>query len=113
MHTRGVSSYSTPLPHLWQQPRMSSGSASSPAPQPTRLQEFLRSCPLVTLCLMLLCVAVFVYENLSSFNAFIGAFAMSPASVLGEAQLYRVISAAFTHLSILHIGMNMLSLAAG
>jgi hypothetical protein len=58
------------------------------------------------------CTAIFIYENLSNFGAFVGAFAMSPAAVFGEAQPYRIISAAFTHLSVLHVGMNMLSLVS-
>jgi membrane associated rhomboid family serine protease len=57
-------------------------------------------------------VFVYIYENASDFSLVVSSFAMSPSTVLGEVQLYRVVSAAFTHLSLLHLGMNMLSLVS-
>jgi hypothetical protein len=95
MHPRGgFSSSSTPLPNHWARMSSAGGPAPAAAAQPTRLQEFLRSCPLVTFCLLVTSVVVFIAENATDFYAFVGAFAMSPASVFGQVQLYRVISAA-------------------
>jgi membrane associated rhomboid family serine protease len=38
--------------------------------------------------------------------------AVSPSTVFGQLQLYRVVTAAFTHGGVLHVGMNMLSLVS-
>lgn len=94
---------------------------SSAAPAPplapgaaglTRLQEFFAATPLVTLAILCTCVAVFVADSIGDFNAALAAFSLSPAACFGDVQLYRIVTAAFTHGSILHIGMNMVSLVS-
>jgi len=65
---------------------------------------------------MLTCVVVFIVDSTTGdskqFNSMVAASALSPASVFGEVELYRIVSAAFTHLSVLHVGMNMMSLVS-
>ena len=76
-----------------------------------RLAELLGSFPLVTLAVTALCLCVYVACNLApDFGSAVGAAAIVPALVVGDLQLYRLVTCAFTHLSALHIGMNMVSL---
>jgi rhomboid domain-containing protein 1 len=96
---------------------MSSGAGSGaqgarelrPAGQ-TRLQELLGQYPLVSFAITCLCLVVYVGMNLGDFNAGVSAFAMQPALVILDLQLFRVVTCAYVHLSMLHIGMNMLTL---
>ena len=88
-----------------------SGPAAPPQP-PSRLREFFNTCPLVTSATLLACVAVYVADNLLDFGAALAVTAVSPATVFGQLQLYRVVTAAFTHGGVLHVGMNMLSLVS-
>lgn len=90
---------------------MSSGSpaAASPAP-PSRLAELVNGMPLVTLVLIFVNVLVYVCDNLGDFSANTATFSISAASVLSQLELWRIVSAAFVHGGIMHIGMNMMSL---
>jgi membrane associated rhomboid family serine protease len=97
-----------PLPNPWgaraQPARMADAARGG------RLREFFGTVPIVTLSVFLLCVGIFVADNtVVDFGAALAACAMSPAAVIGDLQLYRIVTAAFTHGSILHVGMNMLS----
>ncbi len=87
------------------------GRMSAPSSTPrTRLQEFLVSVPLVTLTLFSICVLVYIADNLGDFNRSTSLFSISAFLVIFEFQWYRIISAAFTHLGLLHIIMNMFAL---
>ena len=97
------------LPNPW---RAMSAPAPASAAAPSRLREFFSSCPLVTLTVLCACVAVFIFDNLLDFGETLATTAMSPATVFGQLQLYRVVTAAFTHGGVLHVGMNMLSLVS-
>jgi membrane associated rhomboid family serine protease len=84
--------------------------ATNTPPPSSRLREFFGSVPLVTLCLLILCLTIFIIDSVVfDFGDALAACSMSPASVAGELELYRVVTAAFTHGSILHVGMNMIS----
>jgi membrane associated rhomboid family serine protease len=89
--------------------RMAASTSSSPSQQ-SRFAEFVKGVPLVTLIVMLVCVVVYIADNLGDFSANMALFSISPYMVLTYAQVYRIITAAFTHGGIMHIGMNMMSL---
>lgn len=76
----------------------------------TRCQELLTNVPLVTLTLMALCIGCYCGQLLGDFYACLGAFAIQPLAVIFQLQLWRLVTAAFTHGNLLHIGMNMASL---
>jgi membrane associated rhomboid family serine protease len=82
---------------------------SSAGRPPSRFREFISSVPLVTLLIMSICIIVYIADNLGNFNVNTFQFSISPYYVLFKFQLYRIISAAFTHGGLMHIGMNMLS----
>jgi membrane associated rhomboid family serine protease len=84
---------------------------SAPAP-PSRLREFFLTSPLVTSSILVICVFVFVLDNVLDFGEALATTAVSPSTVFGQLQLYRVVTAAFTHGGVLHVGMNMLSLVS-
>ena len=86
---------------------MPSATAAGP---PSRLQEFLGSVPLVTLCTMALCIVVYVWGNISDFTANTHAFSISAYAVVYRLELYRIVTAAFEHGGLMHIAMNMMSL---
>lgn len=85
------------------------GGAGGP-PQRGRIAEFFSSVPLVTLILLCLNVTVYVFDNLGDFGANISAFAIQPYSVIQRLELWRLVTAAFVHGGLMHIGMNMMSL---
>jgi len=76
-----------------------------PAPQ-----EALGTVPLVTLTITFACIAVYVACNLVRYEEAVQAFSLSPFMVVYGLQVYRIVTAAFMHGGLLHIGMNMLSL---
>ncbi len=82
------------------------------APARGRIAEFFGSVPLVTLIVLLSCVIIYVVEVAGDFWSALALFSLSPATVFGDLQLYRIVTAAFTHASVLHVGMNMLSFVA-
>lgn len=90
----------------------STGAAPPPTAGLSRLQEFFVATPLVTLAILCVCVAVFVADSIGDFGAALAAFSISPVAVFGDAQVYRIVTAAYTHGSILHLGMNMVSLVS-
>jgi membrane associated rhomboid family serine protease len=87
-------------------------SAAAPPAPPSRLAQFFRTCPLVTSCILCVCIAVYVVDNLLDFGEALSITAVSPSTVFGQLQFYRVVTAAFTHGGLLHVGMNMLSLVS-
>ena len=82
------------------------------APARGRIAEFFGSVPLVTLVVMTSCVIIYVVEVAGDFWSALALFSLSPATVFGDLQLYRIVTAAFTHASVMHVGMNMLSFVA-
>lgn len=90
-----------------------SSSTSGPHPPRGRLAEAAASVPLVTLAIFCACVCVYVADNLGDFYACLRDFSLVPSLVLPpHYQVYRIVTAAYTHGSLLHVGMNMLSLLA-
>lgn len=86
------------------------GQAPAGAGNRTRCQELLHNVPLVTLSLLVLNVACYAGQLLGDFNACLQDFAIRPGSVVFQLQLWRLVTSAFTHGSLMHIGMNMASL---
>lgn len=73
-----------------------------------RLNDLLMSFTFLTRVLLFVNVAIHIIIFLFSFS--IGNFAISAYSVLYGYEYYRVVSSAFVHVGLLHIGMNMSSL---
>jgi rhomboid protease GluP len=82
-------------------------SSSLPSGQ-NRSQELFSTIPFITKGLLLFNVSIFILMFLFSIDP--GYFAISAFQVLYLYEFYRIFSSAFVHMSILHIGMNMLSL---
>jgi membrane associated rhomboid family serine protease len=74
-----------------------------------RFLELVDSTPLVTLLVTSVCVVVYVADNLGNFGANLSEFALVPYLVVWHGQLWRIVTAAFTHGGLLHIAMNMFS----
>ena len=64
----------------------------------------------MTLTVLAICIAVYIGDNLGDFNAAVSATALRPDLILFRLELWRIVTAAYTHLSLLHIAMNMMSL---
>ena len=75
-----------------------------------RLCEAMGGVPLVTLVLLVVNVTVFVAQYVGDFGVFLSTAAISPVLVLYYQQWWRIVTAAFTHGGLMHIGMNMLTL---
>ena len=88
----------------------SAASNSSSSNQRGRCMELLQTTPLVTLLITLLCLIIYISDNLGEFNQNLQDFSMVPYLVIYEGQWYRIITCAFTHGGLLHIGFNMMSL---
>lgn len=84
-----------------------SGSGTS-ASTSNRLNDLLMSFTFLTRVLLFVNVAIHIVIFLFSFS--IGNFAISAYSVLYAYEYYRIVSSAFVHVGLLHIGMNMSSL---
>lgn len=78
--------------------------------QQSRCQELMNKMPLVVLLTIIICISVFVYCNLAKSEQVLPYLTLSVAQIQQSPwDIYRIVSSAFTHLSLLHIGMNMLS----
>lgn len=84
--------------------------SSSSTNQRGRCMELMQTTPLVTLMITILCVVIYIADNLGEYGQNLQEFAMVPYLVLYEGQWYRMITCAFLHGGLLHIGFNMLSL---
>jgi rhomboid domain-containing protein 1 len=76
----------------------------------TRFQELLGQYPLVSFAITVVCILVYIASNLTNFGKAVSTFAIQPYAVILDLELYRIITCAYMHLSIMHIGMNMFSL---
>lgn len=93
--------------------RMSSpADPNAPAQQRGRFAEFVSGVPLVTLSLLILNIAVYVGGLLGDYGALLSFSAIQPAAVIEGHQFWRIVTCAFVHGGLMHIGMNMLSLFA-
>ena len=78
-------------------------------PEPAERSRFavlISGVPLVTFTVLLICMGVYVADNMFDFSANTSAYSISAFYVIWEWQWYRIVSCAFTHLGILHIIMN-------
>lgn len=62
---------------------------------------------LFSIILIAINAAVFVLQWVMSYG--LGVFAISPKTVIDDQEYYRIVSSAFTHSGIFHIGMNMMA----
>lgn len=76
----------------------------------TRFQELLGQYPLVSFAVTVICIIVYIASNLTNFGKAVSTFAIQPYAVVLDLELYRIITCAYMHLSMMHIGMNMFSL---
>lgn len=74
------------------------------------LVGFIPNARFVTVTIVMVNLALFAGELLSSGNALVGAGAESGMLVFGYRQWYRLITAGYLHYNLLHIGMNMWAL---
>ena len=74
----------------------------------SRLQEYLSSIPLATRWLLGANIGVHAALFLASYP--VQRLAISPPLVLVHGEYYRLVSSAFVHSGLLHIGMNMSTL---
>ena len=86
----------------------SSGSSSTGNSQQSRVQELLSQIPPVTKFLLAFNISIHILIFLFSYS--IGNYAISTYQVLYLHEFYRIFSAAFVHVGILHIAMNMSTL---
>lgn len=97
----------------------SSGPSATPMPVPSsysssyngsgnRMQDLMNSITIFTKILLGFNIAVEIIIFLFSID--IGVFAISSYQVLYKYEFYRIVSAAFVHVGLLHIAMNMSSL---
>jgi len=76
----------------------------------TRFMVWLKSIPLVTRSVMIVCVCLFAFEVLSfGYMPFVRMFCISSDTVLSSFQLYRVFLAQIQHIGLIHLVMNMIS----
>jgi len=75
-----------------------------------RLQELVKNVPPISLVIISLCVIIEVCVFL--FDVDLYEYTMNPRAVLYLQEYYRIISSAFFHTGLMHIGMNMMSMAA-
>lgn len=76
----------------------------------SRAQEYLSSIPIVTKSLLLFNIAVHVTIFVTSFS--VNDLAINPWVILVRGEYYRMVSSAFVHGGLMHIGMNMSTLLA-
>jgi membrane associated rhomboid family serine protease len=85
---------------------MSSSSSSGQS----RIQEFILRTPFFTLSLLIFNVAIHAVVFL--FSVDISSYVFQPFRIWYMNEYYRMITSAFLHGGIFHIGMNMMSLVA-
>jgi membrane associated rhomboid family serine protease len=76
----------------------------------TRFQELLGQYPLISFVVTVVCILAYIASNLTNFGKAVSTFAIQPYAVVLDLELYRIITCAYMHLSMMHIGMNMFSL---
>jgi membrane associated rhomboid family serine protease len=76
----------------------------------SRIQEFLSTVPAVTRILLFTNIAVHILLFVTSFPSY--ELAITPILIVARGEYYRLISSAFVHGGLLHIGMNMSTLLA-
>lgn len=82
--------------------------SSSSGTTSDRLSLFLASIPLITKLLLFINIAIHIIIFLFSFS--IGNYAISAEFVIYHQEFYRIVTSAFVHVGLLHIGMNMSTL---
>merc|ERR1719329_306249 len=73
-----------------------------------QMGEFFSSVPIFSRIIIVINVAVFIFQWVMSYS--LNDFAISPHMVIDNQEYYRIISSAFTHNGIFHIGMNMMAM---
>eukprot|EP00163_Fabomonas_tropica_P026838 TRINITY_DN505_c0_g1_i10.p1 TRINITY_DN505_c0_g1~~TRINITY_DN505_c0_g1_i10.p1 ORF type:complete len:424 (+),score=61.65 TRINITY_DN505_c0_g1_i10:291-1562(+) len=95
------------VPSQTMRPSMGTG---GPVPVDEQFRRFRATTPIVTQLVFFINIAVFLagffVENMPSHTC------ISAYHILSKLEVYRVITSAFVHLSLMHIGFNMMSYAA-
>lgn len=84
------------------------GTAPPGAAAPNRLQEALAAIPLATMFFLVVNTGLFVLTELVPLE--VGKYSIGAYLVLMKLQWHRLITSAFFHGGLMHIGMNMMSL---
>ena len=72
------------------------------------MSSYYESVPVVTRAIIIINVAIHALIFVSSYG--LQNFAINADWVMEKGEYYRIVTAAFTHVSIMHIGMNMMSM---
>ena len=83
-------------------------SSQPPPSSSSRVSEAFNSVPIVTCSIILLNVFIHIFNFL--FTVDIGDYTIQARIVLENSEYYRILTSAFIHGGIFHIGMNMMSL---
>jgi len=76
----------------------------------TKFLVWIRSIPLLTRSVLILCVGMFLVEFVTlGYMPFVRAFCISTSNILKDVQLYRVFLAQVQHIGLIHLAMNMIS----
>lgn len=73
----------------------------------SRFADFLRETPPVTLAVIAICLSLFLLQNALDMN--LSLITMCPSLVIDSHQYYRILTYAFFHSNLMHIGMNMIT----
>jgi len=76
----------------------------------SRFQETARTIPPATLGAIGINASLYIFQTVSNLN--LSNVTLSPRLVLYQFQVYRIVTSALFHGSLIHIGMNMMSLSA-
>ena len=76
----------------------------------SRLTEFVGNTPIYTIILLALNISIHIIVFVTSYP--VNELTFSPYHIYYKSEYYRVITSAFLHGGIMHIGMNMMSLVA-
>lgn len=82
--------------------------STAPGSSSTQVGGYVEAIPIVTKCIIFLCVLIHISIFLGSLG--LQNFAISADYVIVRGEYYRVVTSAFTHVNLMHIGMNMMSM---
>jgi len=76
----------------------------------TRFMVWLKSIPLTTRSIMIICVGLFLVEFVTiGYMTFVRSFCISVAGIMNNLEFYRIFLSQVQHIGLIHLGMNMMS----